>query len=713
MTDFAAIIGPVARELWGEPNKRLSTKMELRWGSRGARLVRLDKGTWADNETGDSGGVLDLLKRERSLDPAAAHRWLQDRGLEERAQRNGHDADGDTPDGLQASGRGRIVATYDYVDESGELLFQVVRFEPKDFRQRRHGRPSDDPDRIKDGWCWSVRGVRQVPYRLPELIEAIANGQPVWIVEGEKDVDNLYRLGVPATCNAGGAGKWRAELNEYFRGADVIIVQDNDPQARNPDPPKGDGQLRWHPDGRPVLPGQDHAQAVAKHMHGVAARVRVLDLTRVKPDLPLKGDVSDCIAAGVTAEALWQHADAIPDWRPAPFHSVFGGQWCNEIGTAGITQAYEYFIEDVLPLGETVLLFGESGSGKSFGALEMAMCGARGLKFNGFNVDPGLSVFIAAEAGKGFGKRKIAYYKHHGLQQSMWLPFYLMTKRPDFFGSDDDVTAAIEEIKGVRAMCDVPLRAVFLDTLSALTPGMNENSSSDVSIVRRRLERIREALNFQTSIVLVHHKPKGGSTPRGHGSLTADFETTIEFETPGITDSYGLPVHRATVRKQREGKSGISWQFTLPVVEVGRNKWGNKDTSCVVQPYATQTRIKGGFHANSQQLLFMRALFAALEEHGVPPPPKLPRSVSRAVEQAHVRAKMREMMPNPDGDEKKQDDRFRTAYSRAFNSLRDARVIGVEDPVVWYANKPVVGLGEVEAAPSPAEPSVPDDDMLF
>jgi len=263
MTDFAAIIGPVARELWGEPNKRLSTKMELRWGSRGARLVRLDKGTWADNETGDSGGVLDLLKRERSLDPAAAHRWLQDRGLEERAQRNGHDADGDTPDGLQASGRGRIVATYDYVDESGELLFQVVRFEPKDFRQRRHGRPSDDPDRIKDGWCWSVRGVRQVPYRLPELIEAIANGQPVWIVEGEKDVDNLYRLGVPATCNAGGAGKWRAELNEYFRGADVIIVQDNDPQARNPDPPKGDGQLRWHPDGRPVLPGQDHAQAVA------------------------------------------------------------------------------------------------------------------------------------------------------------------------------------------------------------------------------------------------------------------------------------------------------------------------------------------------------------------------------------------------------------------------------------------------------------------
>lgn len=73
-----------------------------------------------------------------------------------------------------------------------------------------------------------------MPYRLPEVLEAIALGHPIWIVEGEKDADNLWKLGIPATCNAGGVGKWSKELNEFFRSADTIVVQDNDPQAKIP-----------------------------------------------------------------------------------------------------------------------------------------------------------------------------------------------------------------------------------------------------------------------------------------------------------------------------------------------------------------------------------------------------------------------------------------------------------------------------------------------
>jgi hypothetical protein len=96
------------------------------------------------------------------------------------------------------AGQRKITATYDYVDELGCLLFQVVRFDPKDFRQRR-------PD--GDGWKWKLGDTRRVLYRLPETLEAVATEKPIFIAEGEKGVDELAKIGVSATCSPGGAGK--------------------------------------------------------------------------------------------------------------------------------------------------------------------------------------------------------------------------------------------------------------------------------------------------------------------------------------------------------------------------------------------------------------------------------------------------------------------------------------------------------------------------
>lgn len=172
---------------------------------------------------------------------------------------------------------GEIVATYGYHDEAGALLFQVVRLEPKSFRQRR-------PDG-NGGWSWSVNGVRQVPYRLFELRAKVAHNL-VFIVEGEKDVDRLAALGVVATCNAGGAGKWPAELTECLRGADVVILPDNDP------------------------PGRKHAEVVAEALHGTAERVRIVAL----PGIPPKGDVSDWLDAGGTLAQLFALGDLAPPW---------------------------------------------------------------------------------------------------------------------------------------------------------------------------------------------------------------------------------------------------------------------------------------------------------------------------------------------------------------------------------------------------------------
>lgn len=186
--------------------------------------------------------------------------------------------------GHRASSPPRIVATYGYTDERGELLYQVVRQEPKDFRCRR-------PDG-KGGWAWSLDGGRVVPYRLHEVAEA----DRVFIAEGEKDVDALVGLGLVATCNHGGAGKWRQEHTRALVAAAVpeaIVLRDND------------------------AAGEAHQRGVATScVAGGLALVKVLDL----PNMATKGDVSDYIAqqraAGRTDEEIRAGLLALADEAP-------------------------------------------------------------------------------------------------------------------------------------------------------------------------------------------------------------------------------------------------------------------------------------------------------------------------------------------------------------------------------------------------------------
>jgi putative DNA primase/helicase len=173
----------------------------------------------------------------------------------------------------------RIVATYDYIDEDGELLFQSVRFEPKNFLQRR-------PDGT-GGWIWNLKGMSRVLYRLPQLVES-EEGATVYVVEGEKDADRLAALGFIATSNSGGAGKWRDEYSEYLSGKHIIIIPDNDE------------------------PGQQHAEQVARSVYGVAASVRVAAL----PGLPPKGDVSDWLDGKGVENGLQEIVESAPLWMP-------------------------------------------------------------------------------------------------------------------------------------------------------------------------------------------------------------------------------------------------------------------------------------------------------------------------------------------------------------------------------------------------------------
>lgn len=179
--------------------------------------------------------------------------------------------------------RGDAIAVYDYVDEQGELLFQVCRTADKQFPQRHLG-----PD---GKWIWRTGNVRKVPYRLPKLIAAVAAGKTIYIVEGEKDVQSIERAGAVATSSPGGAGKWRDEYDAWFQGADVIIVADRDE------------------------PGREHAADVQAHLRPLARSVAIVEAANGK-------DASDHLALGHSLAELVPHraasrAFAVVDLEPA------------------------------------------------------------------------------------------------------------------------------------------------------------------------------------------------------------------------------------------------------------------------------------------------------------------------------------------------------------------------------------------------------------
>jgi len=173
---------------------------------------------------------------------------------------------------------GKLDRIYPYVDEAGEVLYEVVRYrEPKSFRQRR-------PDG-NGGYSHSVAGVRKVPYRLPSVVQS----NFVFVVEGEKDADNLVQLGLVATCNSGGAGNFDSELVPHFAGKTVAILPDNDEK------------------------GEEHAQKVAEVLYQGAKSVKIVPL----PGVPPKGDVTDWLEAGGTTEGLRALYLNAPEWTPA------------------------------------------------------------------------------------------------------------------------------------------------------------------------------------------------------------------------------------------------------------------------------------------------------------------------------------------------------------------------------------------------------------
>jgi len=359
----------------------------------------------------------------------------------------------------------RELTAYSYVGENGTPLYEVVRYEPKDFRQRR-------PDG-RGGWIWNLEGVGRVLYNLPEVLATVAaarrqphdTGWTVFITEGEKDADALNALGLVATTNTGGAGRWRDQYADVLRGGRAVIIADKD---LNED--------AEHPKGRA------HADAVAGSLAG-----KVTSLKRIEMPGDHVKDLSDWLAAGGTKDTLLALVAAAPESMPVQpdgarlvtFSSV-------------VAQSVIYLdAERMIPVRAVTVLAGPPGLGKSQWTVRLAA------------KNPGVTIIATAEdaadavvrprleaAGADLARVHSIVMRREGLDGDIDLP--------------DDVAELDRLVKQSGATL------VVVDPLMAHLPD-RINSWRDQSVRRALAPLQRLAEENGCAVVVVVHLNKGAS----------------------------------------------------------------------------------------------------------------------------------------------------------------------------------------------------------
>jgi len=210
-----------------------------------------------------------------------------------------------------------------------------------------------------------------------------------------------------------------------------------------------------------------------------------------------------------------------------------------------------WIVRDLLPMAELAIVYGASGSGKTFFTFDLVLSIARGSEWRGKDVRQGSVVYIAAEGAAGLRKRASAYGRHHGVRLDS-LPVRVIGDAPDFMGKEDVDTVVDEIGNGVSV--------TVVDTMARVAPGANENSVEDVSKLVANLQELSRRTGAM--VILVHHAGKDETRgPRGSSALIAAADTIIE-----IAKCDDGRTRLATVTKQKDGEDGQEYAFELAPV---------------------------------------------------------------------------------------------------------------------------------------------------
>jgi hypothetical protein len=435
----------------------------------------------------------------------------------------------------------RLVQVYEYTDEESQTLYGNARLYPKGFL-------SVQPDGRGD-WIPGLKGVeRRVLYRLPEVIEAVAEGRPIWLTEGEKDADTLRSLGQTATTHAGGVKSWKPhshQLRSPLAGATVNVWRDAD------------------------KPGVNWSHDVVRDLREVGANFRVIEATKGK-------DAFDALVTHkIPFDEAYREVD-ISEEKPIevtlPSDASLYDRFIPFSEIEPLLKS-AYLVKGLIERNSLVVLFAPSGLTKTFVALELARCIATGRAFLGRSVHAGAVVWVAAEGARSALNRLAAIRQEKGAEASL----ALLPIPVDLMNREDDVNVFIASTKRLEAESGVKHEAIFLDTYSQSIVGADENAAKDSSTAIDSMNRIRRELDA-TVIAIAHTGKDETRGIRGSNALYNACDTVLQVS--ALTHAG----YEILVKKQRDIEvDGDGLAYGLRIVDLGHDEESEPVTSCVVE----------------------------------------------------------------------------------------------------------------------------------
>ena len=453
-----------------------------------------------------------------------------------------------------------------YTDEEGVTLYIKQRYKTTDAKGKDYKLIKVDEAGRRHA---TLGDARIVPYKLPELRDAISKGRYVYLTEGEKAADAVISLGSVATTSHAGSGTWPDAITEYFAGANVVILPDND------------------------APGWKYAKKAAAKILPVAKSVRVIDLGGealgddafewIYSQGKTRTDLADLVKAQapITTEQEVHAPERLKEKPPAteaptpaaaetatavsadtpkeqPKRTLKIESW-DDIKDEPV----EWLIHKVLPKKGFAALYGPPGSFKSFIALDLAAAIARAQPWMGQESSPsdnGAIIYIAGEGHGGIGARIKACRIHHGIDNGA--PIYVLRHQVNLRSSADDINTLMLSIAQLQEDRGFVIDLIVIDTLARAFGGGNENSSEDMGAFITSCGHLQQV--FAAALLVIHHSGKDQAKGlRGHSSLLGAVDTELE-----LLRFDDQPRGVVTISKQKDGEDGVRYGFEMVEIDI-------------------------------------------------------------------------------------------------------------------------------------------------
>ena len=548
-----------------------------------------------------------------------------------------------------------------YRAEDGAELFTKRRYKTSDAKGKTYSihRVDATGKRIA-----GLKDTRIVPLNLPELLAAKQAGKAIYLVEGEKAADALASIGAVATTSHTGAGSWPTEITQYFSGANVVVIPDNDE------------------------PGRSYAKRAIAHLLPVAKSVRYLDL-----NLMLEGDDAyewvhhakgtrkELAELAKNAEVITNHIVVTDSEQLSEVFNPVPQLLNIEAWDTIKDEPVSWIIKDVLPVRAFSILVGPPGSYKSFVALDIAEAIATGRTWMGNQVSsPGAVLYIAGEGFGGLGARIMSTKINHNTKDGA--DIYVIRHQLNLRSSADDFNILMESIDDLIQRTGIDLRLIQIDTLARSFGGGNENDSSDMGAWIHNCGRMQRKLDC--ALMAMHHSGKDilrGA--RGHSSLLGAVDTQLELQKIAMDEPKDGVAGRGviTLSKSKDGQDNLKFGFEMIHIDIGGSLNLGESTSLAVREYQemideqhkkTKTPpLRTG--AGGVQKVSLDALHKAIAEHGEMR--LIDGKRNKAIHVDQWRQAFEAAQTDKTGIKKR--------FTRCVQSLQNAKKVEVFDPFVW------------------------------